>query len=515
MITPALFYSPNQRHLYDRLIKHCYDLDGTKLEVVKAPEPKLGYPAICNKAFQLVCEAMKGKPFVWLEADSIPTKAGWLKALNDEWEVAKSFGKSIVWSTDSNLPYDLCTGIGVYGPDALSLVPDGLSDDGFDGYILKNHADKIHKTPLIQHSYGSYDRKGDVTLHRNPKVRDDAVIFHKDQYQDLISVEKHFGHSGDLGDIVFAMALMKANGGGYMWLFDRPFTKVISSRFELIAPLLMAQPYVKAAALSSGRDVQYDISKFRSHYHPESTLLKAQCNYASKAYQLTPTNGAEPWITAKKSKATKGRVVIARSPRYHNGRFPWKRVLAHYGEACVFIGLKEEHSAFEAAFGPVEYLKTENLLDVAEAIAGSDLFIGNQSSPNAVAEGLKHPRILEVSEWVPDCIYPNHGVLCYDGYLSELPAAGGKDTETFTKEPAFRKLDTLISPPGGWRYPGVQTSTHANLLVNQMARTLGIPKDEALKLMYAHNCQINPVFFKDAAAESKYGRVLKAIANAQ
>jgi hypothetical protein len=343
------------------------------------------------------------------------------------------------------------------------------------------------------------------------------MIFHKDQYQDLISVEQHFGHSGDLGDVIFALALVKANGGGYVWLYDRPFTKVISSRFEAIAPLLMSQPYVKAVALSTGKDVQYDLSKFRSHYQPDRTLTMSQSLYAAKTYKLPITRGEDAWLTAKKSKATKGRVVIARSPRYHNPRFPWKQVREHYGDACVFIGLKEEHKAFEDAFGSIQYLKTENMLDVAEAIAGSDLFIGNQSSPNAIAEGLKHPRILEVSDWVPDCIFPNHGILCYDGFLSELPAAGGKAREVFEPIPVtkFRKLDVVISPPKGWRYPDFPTSTHANVLASQVAKKQGVSKDEALALVYDHNCQLNPEFFKDTSTDTKFSRVLKAIANAQ
>jgi len=516
VITPVVFSPLNQKNLYNRLIEHCRKLDGTEIQVVTQEQPPdIKYPAVCNWAFRNVCIAMKGKPFVWLESDSIPVKAGWLKALDDEWKKAQSFGKSVVWTTDTHPPYDLCTGIGVYGPEALDLVPEGLSDDGFDGYILKNHADKIHRTPVVQHSYGRYDAKGDVTLHRQPVVRDDAMIFHKDQYQDLISVERHFGHSGDLGDIVFALALIKAVGGGYVWLFDRPFTKVISSRFHLIEPLLMSQPYVLAAAMGNARGVQYDLSQFRSHYHPERTLLASQSIYAAKAYGLPVQRGAEPWLTAKKSKTTKGRVVIARSPRYHNSQFPWKRLLSHYGDACVFIGLPEEHKAFEASFGAVEYLKTENMLEVAEAIAGSDLFIGNQSSPNSIAEGLKHPRILEVSDRVPDCIFPNHGVLCYDGFLSELPAAGGKERVAFEKSTKFRKLDLLISPPGGWRYPGATTSTHANVIAGQIARLNNISKDEAMQRVYDHNCQINTEFFKDTSAEARYVRVMKAISNAQ
>ncbi len=511
MLTPVIFHSPNQRHLYSRLIHHCKELDGTEIVKVEGPEPKVGYPAVCNVAFRTVCKAMEGKPFVWLEADSIPVKKGWLKALEAEWQKAQAFGKEIVWTTDSNLPHDRCTGIGVYGPSALTLVPEHLSHDGFDGYILTHHADKIHKTPLIQHSYGSYDHKGDCTLHRNPKVRDDAVIFHKDQFQDLISIEKHFGHSGDLGDIIFALALIKEQGGGYLWLYDRPFTKQISSRFETIAPLLMSQPYIKATALSNGRGVQYDLSPFRSHYRPDRNLLASQCNYALKTYGLPFAHGETAWLTAKKDKRTKGRVVIARSPRYHSRFFPWKRLLNHYGDACVFVGLKDEHDAFTREHGVIEHLPTGNMLEVAEAIAGSDLFIGNQSSPNAVAEGLKHPRILECSDWVPDCIYPNHGVIVYDDHVDELPAAGGKEREVFERKTKFRHMDILTCPPKGWRYPELVTTTHFDVISRRVARMSGVSLEEAQRLVYEHNCNLNVEFFRDRSLDSRFSKVMKAL----
>lgn len=515
MIIPCVFYSPNQRYLFDRLIQHCKDLDGTEVQSVHAPEPNVGYPAVCNVAFREVCKTMQGKSFVWLEADSIPVKKGWLKALEKEWKIAQSFGKSIMWSSDSNMPHDRCTGIGVYGPDALDLVPDGLSHDGFDGYILTHHSDKIHKTPLIQHSYGTYDAKGHVTLHRQPAVRNDAVIFHKDQFQDLIAVEKHFGHSGDLGDIIYALPLIQSQGGGYLWLFDRPFTKKISTRFDLIAPLLMEQPYIKATALSNGKDVQYDLSPFRSHYRPDNTLLSAHCAYARQKWGMTPVRGEKAWLTAKPDSRSKGRVVIARSPRYNTGYFPWKRIVEHYGDACLFIGLKEEHATFTSKFGAVECLPTKDLLEVSQVIAGSDLFVGNQSSPYALAEGLKHPRILESVDWCPDCIYPNPGIVSYDGHIDILPAAGGKPEEHFERKPRFRKMDVLISPPKGWRYPDLSAHSHIEVVASTLRKRDGIKKEDALELIYAHNCALNPEFFRDTSHDTLFEKVHRALRNIQ
>ena len=52
----------------------------------------------------------------------------------------------------------------------------------------------------------------------------------------------------------------------------------------------------------------------------------------------------------------------------------------------------------------VKYIEVNNALDVAKFIAGSKLFVGNQSSCKAIAEGLKHPRLVEVSRSWPDAM---------------------------------------------------------------------------------------------------------------
>jgi NAD(P)-dependent dehydrogenase (short-subunit alcohol dehydrogenase family) len=57
-------------------------------------------------------------------------------------------------------------------------------------------------------------------------------------------------------------------------------------------------------------------------------------------------------------------------------------------------------------------------VELAQMIANSALFIGNQSCPNSIAEGLKHDSILEVSLESPDCIYRRaNAIHCYNGEL--------------------------------------------------------------------------------------------------
>ena len=87
--------------------------------------------------------------------------------------------------------------------------------------------------------------------------------------------------------------------------------------------------------------------------------------------------------------------VISRSLRYHNPLFPWKEVLARYGRDAVFVGHPEEHRAFTADYGPVPLRTCRDLLEVAQVIKGSWLFIGNQSAPAAIALGCGVRTIME------------------------------------------------------------------------------------------------------------------------
>jgi hypothetical protein len=55
-------------------------------------------------------------------------------------------------------------------------------------------------------------------------------------------------------------------------------------------------------------------------------------------------------------------------------------------------------------------------------IAGSRLFVGNQSCPAAIAEGLKRPMILEVYPALPNCCFERPDrINAWDGAI-QLPA---------------------------------------------------------------------------------------------
>jgi hypothetical protein len=163
----------------------------------------------------------------------------------------------------------------------------------------------------------------------------------------------------------------------------------------------------------------------------------------------------------------------------------------------LFVGSPEEHQAFEQSFGSVAYQETESLLQVAELIAESSLFIGNQSCAYAIAEGLKHPRIQETSLEMPDCVFPasEEAQHVASGYV-RLPAIGTRPAITLTSaEPIYREMDTSRVPPGRWQYPGERPSNTFNGLASTIARRDGVSREQAQQMVYEFQCARLPDFF--------------------
>ena len=78
---------------------------------------------------------------------------------------------------------------------------------------------------------------------------------------------------------------------------------------------------------------------------------------------------------------------------------------------CGFIGLDHEYDLFcdRYGFNP-KRIPVKDGLETAQYIAGSKLFVGAASSAKAIAEGLKHPMLMEISkEWPDDLPKHSHG----------------------------------------------------------------------------------------------------------
>ena len=324
---------------------------------------------------------------------------------------------------------------------------------------------------------------------------------------------------GDLGDATYMLCLIKQipNGPHTLSLRGNGQTKAkgpegVQRMFDLLAPLVRLQPYIADVRIIQPDDlVDWKSEDFRErHYAKGETLMQAHLNHLVKVHGIGQNFiSSQPWITNVEPAArSKGRVVINRTGRYRNELFPWTELVAHYRNKLLFVGLHHEWREFIGHHGYVEFAPTTNLLEVAQLIKGSDLFLGNQSCAYALAEGMKHHSIQETPLEYPDCVYvrPNAAYVA-DGILT-LPDG----TVLRGKRPRVEKKTNIV-PPRGWQYAGCGSFPVFEIVVREVAKREGCSEEEAADRVYASNVERCPDFFADRNERQQYDRFRQALEN--
>lgn len=326
--------------------------------------------------------------------------------------------------------------------------------------------------------------------------------------------------TGDLGDVIYLLNIIRQIPGAphTLCLRSSPTTKAkgpegVQRMFELLEPLVRLQPYISDVRIIQPSDpVDWKSEDFRNsgHYSKGETLMRAHLKHLIKMKNIGEDfTASDPWLFGiDSSPRSKGRIVINRTGRYRNEQFPWTEIVAHYRHRLIFVGMHHEWREFIGHHGYVEFQPTTTMLEVAQLIAGSDLFIGNQSCANAIAEGLKHPLIQETHLEFPDCIYvrPNASHIA-DGVVT-LPDG------TVLKSVRVRKGEkkTHTTPPGNWRYNGCASPVFS-LLVREVANRENITTGEAEDLVYDANVERCPEFFADHGEKAQFLRYQQALEN--
>lgn len=333
------------------------------------------------------------------------------------------------------------------------------------------------------------------------------------------------GTEGDLGDaVVLLCALSQLEGGPHTLLLQQSAVTKMKTPEALgvfdrvFSPLAKAQPYIKECRVENpGEQAWWNSGGFRG----KGMHAKTKTLYSAVLSHLISEKGIgrgfksdQPWLSVKPSQKTKDRVVISRSDRYRNPYMPWAKIVKFYGDRLLFVGTENEHGRFCNESGKVEHLKTSDLLDLAGAIEGSLLFIGNQSCPMAVCEGLKHSSIQETALWIPDCIYKRaNAQYSYNGAVT-LP---GFDKDDLVIAPVGLnpdKVSTMTTPPGYWQYPaclGRPTFESAFQIVCSLPQYKSTPRDQLRRDMIQYNIDRVPDFF---SPQQEFSTVKQALAQA-
>lgn len=223
-----------------------------------------------------------------------------------------------------------------------------------------------------------------------------------------------FSHSGRYEEVLYHLPIIRHKGGGRLVLFPAACTGhwMTRERAEPLAALIRAQPYIAGVEWRPRPD-GLNLDEFRGHCRDHLNLTDMAC----ECFGVPHPPREQPWLFAAPRRLA--RVVFHRSPRCHNPEFPWQRVYETYRAEAAFVGHPHEHADFCNAVGPVSYLHTADMLELAEVIAGCELFVGNQSAPFAVAEGLKVPTVLEIVPAPNNCHWERRGSV--HGWAADVP----------------------------------------------------------------------------------------------
>lgn len=299
---------------------------------------------------------------------------------------------------------------------------------------------------------------------------------------------------GDSGDVLVLLAVLKniKQGSPHTLLIEEKSPRTASGKSResaerlqaFVHDLVVSQPYMKECRMMGLGDFpDWRSGGFRdAGFHEKApTLMEAHLWYYNHCFKTSvKVDRGESWLTVDPSPELSGMVVINRTSRYQNKHFQWKMIVEHYAGRIVFLGLPHEHKEFCEQFGYVSYRETKTLLEMARLIAGSALFIGNQSCANAVAEGLKHPSIQETSLMLPDCVYRRvNGQFVADGKCSlpDVSGSGELEVPSVTFKPNYR-TQTVNQPRSGWSFRGLSGPTFRVLKKTVMAE-LKLTEQEA------------------------------------
>ena len=240
--------------------------------------------------------------------------------------------------------------------------------------------------------------------------------------------ELNLVHTGNVGDVIFALPVLKKLhetiteplnlflkinepmrlAGGFV----HPLNNVMLSQStaDMLQPLMLQQPYISSFGVYNNERIDVNLSLFR-----KAGIRQDRGNIARWNFYTTgvTANLSEKWLFVEPANIYSNSIVIARSQRYNNPIIDYS-FLAKYPDV-VFIGVKDEYKCIEKFIPNIKWVQVKDFLEMAQIIAGCKFFIGNQSFPFSLAEGLKVPRILETYHASPNVVI--EGANGYDFYF--------------------------------------------------------------------------------------------------
>jgi hypothetical protein len=221
-----------------------------------------------------------------------------------------------------------------------------------------------------------------------------------------------FKHSINCGDLIYSLpgirAVCRKNNAkariycGIDWTgnYDNPhplgnrlFTE---DSFRIMAPLIEPLEFIDSFEIWQNQcQIDFNLDEIRDHNEALGMPHTEIRQWIMMYFPELAGDISEPWIPKASKKASFDYIAVNFTERYRNKLINYK-FLQDLDIPILFLGVPKEHTFFIPQVRKAQYIPTKDYAQVASVIGGSKLFIGNQSSCFAVAEGMGHPRLLEI-----------------------------------------------------------------------------------------------------------------------
>ena len=245
---------------------------------------------------------------------------------------------------------------------------------------------------------------------------------------------KSYRHSGTFGDLIYSLSVVRKMGAGQFLVALENLENCVAqygyrpdevdpmhrgrftyNDYQLLKPLLKRQSYIyDIGTWTQGTpEADTDLDRFRGVLFRGFEGNYVQAYHMTFGLPFTPEVLNETWLTADPVRVAP--IVINRTFRYRcpDGTGTWQTMLAEADivRNGIFVGNKDEHADFVRLTGfTVPYYETKDFKQLADVIAGADLFMGNQSAAYAIAIGLGQSTVLETIKIKPlannECYFP-------------------------------------------------------------------------------------------------------------
>jgi hypothetical protein len=243
-----------------------------------------------------------------------------------------------------------------------------------------------------------------------------------------------YKHSGTFGDLIYSLSVVKKMGGGSFLVALENIERCVAQYgyrpdevdpmhkgrftfkdYELLKPFLQRQSYIQdVGTWTQGTpDADVDLDRFRGLLFRGFEGNYVQAYHMTFGLPFSAEDLQQPWLEADAKKIAP--IVINRTARYRcpNGTVQWQNMLAAADivQNGVFVGNKDEHEDFVKLTGfSVQYYPVRDFKELADVVAGADLFMGNQSAAYSIAMGLGKSSVLETIKIKPlannECYFP-------------------------------------------------------------------------------------------------------------